>query len=311
MTTFDPNAIPPQPPGDFDIAKGDFVSNLKKRYQFDDIFRILTWIATFIGLIVLAVLLLDTLIDGLPGLNWNFLTSFPSRRPEQAGVASALAGTLWLLAITAFFAFPIGVGAGIYLEEFSGDNWFTNFLEVNISNLAAVPSVIYGLLGLSIFVNLFSFVTQGRTLLSAGLTLALLILPVIIVATRESLKAVPDSLRMAGMALGSTRWQTVWTHVLPQAIPGIMTGTILALSRAIGETAPLIVIGAQTFVAFLPTGIFSSFSALPIQIYNWVSRPQEEFHTIAAAAILVLLVVLLGMNGIAIFIRNRFQRRAM
>lgn len=311
MTTFDPNATPPQPTGDFDVASGDFVSDLKKRYRFDNIFRTLTWIATFIGLIVLAILILDTLIDGLSGLNWNFLASFPSRRPEQAGIASALAGTLWLLVITAFFAFPIGVGAGIYLEEFSPDNWFTNFLEINISNLAAVPSVIYGLLGLSIFVNLFSFVTQGRTLLSAGLTLALLILPVIIVATRESLRAVPDSLRMAGMALGSTRWQTVWTHVLPQAIPGIMTGTILALSRAIGETAPLIVIGAQTFVAFLPTGIFSSFSALPIQIYNWVSRPQEEFHTIAASAIIVLLVVLLGMNGIAIFIRNRFQRRAM
>lgn len=308
MTTSD---FPSKPSGGIDIATGDFESNLSKRYQYDKIFKTLTWIATFIGLIVLTVLILDTLIDGLPRLNWNFISSFPSRKPEQAGIASSLVGTLWLLAITGIFAFPIGVGAGIYLQEFADDNWFTRALEVNISNLAAVPSIIYGLLGLTMFVQIFGFVTQGRSLLSGGLTLALLILPVIIVATREALKAVPDSLRLAGMALGSTRWQTVWTHVLPQAIPGIMTGTIIALSRAIGETAPLIVIGAQTFVAFFPNNPFSSFSAMPIQIYNWTSRPQEEFHTNAAAGIIVLLVVLLLMNGTAIYIRNRFQKRSL
>jgi len=310
MTTSDPNALP-SPPRGIDIAKGDFQPNLKRRYQYDNIFKTLTWTATFIGLIVLAILLVDTLVDGLPRLSWDFITSFPSRRPEQAGVASALAGTLWLLLITAVFAFPIGVGAGIYLQEFAPDNLFTRALEINISNLAAVPAIIYGLLGLAVFVQLMNTVTQGRSLLSGGLTLALLILPVIIVATRESLKAVPDSLRLAGMALGSTRWQTVWSHVLPQAIPGIMTGTIIALSRAIGEASPLIVIGAQTFVAFLPTNPFSSFAALPIQIYNWTSRPQVAFHANAAAGIIVLLVVLLMMNGTAIYIRNRFQRRSL
>lgn len=311
MTTSDPNAVPSMQPGGSDSARGHFEANLKRRYQYDNIFRAITWIATFIGLIVLAVLILDTFIDGLPRLAPDFLTSFPSRRPEQAGIASALVGTLWLLAITALFAFPIGVGAGIYLQEFAADNWFTRILEINISNLAAVPSIIYGLLGLTMFVQILGFITQGRSLLSGALTLALLILPVIIVSTRESLKAVPDSLRLAGMALGSTRWQTVWTHVLPQAIPGIMTGTIIALSRAIGETAPLIVIGAQTFVAFLPNNPFSSFSAMPIQIYNWTSRPQEEFHTNAAAGIIVLLVVLLLMNGTAIYIRNRFQKQSL
>jgi len=311
MTISDPNALPSQPSLGVGVAKGDFKPNLKRRYQYDNIFKTLTWTATFIGLIVLAILILDTLIDGLPRLGLDFLTSFPSRRAEQAGVASALAGTLWLLLITALFAFPIGVGAGIYLQEFAPDNWFTRALEINISNLAAVPAIIYGLLGLTVFVQLMSAVTQGRSLLSGGLTLALLILPVIIVSTRESLKAVPDSLRLAGMALGSTRWQTVWSHVLPQAIPGIMTGTIIALSRAIGEASPLIVIGAQTFVAFLPNSPFSSFAALPIQIYNWTSRPQAAFHANAAAAIIVLLVVLLLMNGTAIYIRNRFQRRAL
>jgi len=311
MTATDPNALPLPPSGGVDVAKGEFVPNLQRRYQYDNIFRTLTWVATFIGLIVLSILIIDTLIDGLPRLSLDFITSFPSRKAEQAGIASALAGTLWLLAITAVFAFPIGVGAGIYLQEFAPDNWFTRALEINISNLAAVPSIIYGLLGLTIFVQIMNALTQGRSLLSGGLTLALLILPVIIVSTRESLKAVPDSLRMAGMALGSTRWQTVWSHVLPQAIPGIMTGTIIALSRAIGETAPLIVIGAQTFVAFLPTNIFSSFSAMPIQIYNWTSRPQAAFHANAAAGIIVLLVVLLLMNGTAIFIRNRFQKRAL
>lgn len=304
MTTADPNAVS----RDLD-SQSAFNPNLEKRYRWDKIFEIASWIATFVGIVVLAALLIDTLVDGWPRLSWDFLTSFPSRVPERAGVKSALAGTIWLLLITAVFAFPIGVGTGIFLQEFSSDNWFTRAIEVNISNLAAVPSIIYGLLGLAVFAYILQPLTGGRSVLSGGLTLALLILPVIIVATRESLKAVPDSLRMAGMALGATRWQTVWNHILPQAFPGVLTGTILGLSRAIGETAPLVVIGAQTFVPFLPTGLQSSFSALPIQIFNWTSRPQEAFHANAAAGSIVLLGVLLCMNAGAIYMRNRFQTR--
>lgn len=304
MTTADPNAGSRE-----QEAQSSFSSNLKTRYRWDKVFAIASWVATFVGIVVLAALLLDTLIDGWPRLGWNFLTSFPSRIPERAGVKSALFGTVWLLFITAAFAFPIGVGTGIFLQEFASDNFLTRAIEVNISNLAAVPSIIYGLLGLAVFVYILQPITGGRSVLSGGLTLALLILPVIIVATREALKAVPDSLRMAGMALGSTRWQTVWHHILPQAFPGILTGTILGLSRAIGETAPLIVIGAQTFVPFIPTGLQSSFSALPIQIFNWTSRPQAEFHANAAAGSIVLLVVLLCMNAGAIYLRNRFQTR--
>lgn len=302
-------SINPDSPSLQDIAPGRFEPNLEGRYRFDSIFKAAVWIATFVGIAVLAVLLIDTFIDGLPRLNWNFLTNFPSRRAEDAGIASALAGTIWLLLITAAFAFPIGVGTGIFLQEFARDNWFTRLIEINISNLAAVPSIIYGLLGLAIFVRVLSGLTGGRSLLSGGLTLALLIMPVIIVATRESLKAVPDSLRTAGMSLGATRWQTVRDQILPVAFPGILTGAILGLSRAIGETAPLIVIGAQTFVAFLPENLRSSFSALPIQIFNWTSRPQASFHVNAAAASIVLLVVLVLMNSIAIYLRNRFQSR--
>lgn len=302
MTIADPNSALPG------ASTQNFESKLSQRYKLDRVFEIAAWVATSIGLVVLLILLADVLIDGLPRLSWDFITSFPSRRAERAGVLSALMGSIWLLCITAVFAFPIGVGAGIYLEEFAADTWFSRLVEVNIGNLAAVPSIIYGLLGLMVFVRLLEPLTDGRSVLAGGLTLALLILPVIIVSTRESLRAVPNSLRLAGLALGSTRWQTVWEHVLPQAFPGILTGTILGLSRAIGETAPLIVIGAQTFVPFVPDGLHSSFSALPIQIWNWVSRPQEEFHTIAATAIIVLLILLLTMNASAIYLRNRFQR---
>ncbi|HEY9645292.1 MAG TPA: phosphate ABC transporter permease PstA [Chroococcidiopsis sp.] len=303
MTSVDPNVMPPAELP----SSGAFEPNLAHRYRLDQLFKAAAWLAIFIGLFVLAMLLFDVLTDGLSRLSWDFVTSFPSRRAARAGVLSSLAGTVWLLVITALVAFPIGVGTGIFLEEFASDNWFTRILEINISNLAAVPSIIYGLLGLMVFVRIMEPITGGRSVLAGGLTLALLILPVIIVSTREALRAVPSSLRMAGMALGSTRWQTVRVHVLPQAFPGILTGTILGLSRAIGETAPLIVIGAQTFVAFVPDGLQSSFSALPIQIFNWVSRPQEEFHTIAATAIIVLLVVLLTMNATAIYLRNKFQ----
>jgi phosphate transport system permease protein len=304
MSTLDPNALLKSD----QQTEQQFDPNLASRYKFDKVFKVASWISTSLGLVVLALLLLDVLTDGLPRLSWDFITSFPSRRPQNAGILSSLVGTIWLLVITAVVAFPIGVGTGIFLEEFASDNIFTRAIEINIGNLAAVPSIIYGLLGLAVFVRIMEPITGGRSVLAGGLTLALLILPVIIVATRESLRAVPDSLRMAGMALGSTRWQTVWEHVLPQAFPGILTGTILGLSRAIGETAPLIVIGAQTFVAFVPDSLQSSFSALPIQIFNWISRPQDEFHTIAATAIIVLMIVLLLMNTTAIYLRNKFQK---
>ncbi|MGJ3251508.1 MAG: phosphate ABC transporter permease PstA [Elainellaceae cyanobacterium] len=289
-----------------------FEPKLAQRYKYDQIFKVITWIGTISGLIILALLIFDILFDGLAGLNWNFIVSPPSRKPEQAGIWPSLMGTLYLLVITALFAFPVGVGTGIFLEEFSKDNWFAKAIEINVGNLAAVPSIIYGLLGLFVFARIMVPITGGRSILSGGLTLALLILPVIIVATREALRAVPNSLRMAGMALGSTRWQTVRVHVLPQAIPGIMTGTILALSRAIGETAPLVAVGAVAFIPFAPSlsieGLQSKFSAMPIQIFNWISRPQDEFHTIAASAIIVLMVMLLAMNATAIYIRNHFQR---
>lgn len=307
MTSVDSNAL-----SRVSDSQGDFDSHLAQRYNYDKLFRIAAFLATISGLIVLALLVLDVLVDGLPRLLEGFpqfLQSFPSRSAARAGVASPLVGSIWLLIITALTAFPIGVGTGIFLQEFAGDSLFSKLVEINIGNLAAVPSIIYGLLGLAVFVRLLVSVTGGRSILSAAFTLALLILPVIIVATREALKAVPDSLRLAGFALGSTRWQVVSEHVLPLALPGILTGTILALSRAIGETAPLIVVGAATFVPFLPNNLRDSFSALPIQIFNWTSRPQAAFHANAAAAIIVLMVLLLTMNAGAIFLRNKFQGR--
>ncbi|WP_008319135.1 phosphate ABC transporter permease PstA [Leptolyngbya sp. PCC 6406] len=285
-----------------------FNLNLTGRYRLDSIFMGATWLATTIAIAVLAWLIIGILIDGLPTLNWNFLTSFPSRRPGDAGVIAAIAGTLWVMSIVAVLSFPIGVGAGIYLEEFAQDNWFTRLIEINISNLAGVPSIIYGLLGLAAFVRLMEPITGGRSVLAGALTLTLLILPIIIVSTREALRAVPDTIRLAGFALGANRWQVVWSHVLPSAFAGILTGMILALSRAIGETAPLITIGALTFVPFLPEGLKSPFTVLPIQIYNWVSRPQSGFHDISASAIIVLLIVLLLMNSVAVYLRNRFQK---
>ncbi len=284
-----------------------FQPDLDRRYNLDNIFRAATWIATSIGIIVLAALLIDVLIDGLPRLSLQFLTSGSSRRAASAGVFAALIGTLWLLAVVAFVAFPIGVGAGIFLEEFAKKSRFAGFIEINISNLAGVPSIIYGLLGLGIFVRVMEPITGGRTVLSGGLTLALLVLPIIIVSTREALRTVPDGIRLAGFAVGATRWQTIREHVLPLAVPGILTGTILSLSRAIGETAPLVVIGAAIVVA-VPNSLQSKFTALPIVIFNWVSRPQKEFHVNAAAGIITLMVVLLAMNTVAVLLRNKFQK---
>lgn len=290
----------------------NFKSSVRSRYNLDKVFSIATWIATFFGLVVLAILLFDVLTDGIPLLDWSFITNYPSRLPAQAGILSPLVGTIWLLVLIALISFPLGVGGAIFLEEYATDNWFTRLIEINIANLAAVPSIIYGLLGLQIFVRWMEPVTKGRTVITGALTLSLLILPIIIVATREALRSVPSSLRQAGYALGATRWQVIREQVFPLALPGILTGTILALSRAIGETAPLITIGALTYIAFLPSlslqGLQSPFTSLPIQIFNWVSRPQTAFHLNAAAAIIVLLVLLLLMNATAVFLRNKFEQ---
>jgi phosphate transport system permease protein len=267
----------------------------------------LSLIATLVGILALLILLTDILSRGLGALNWDFISSFPSRFPEQAGIKSALWGSIWLLGLTAAFSFPIGVSAAVYLNEFAYRNWLNTIIQTNISNLAGVPSIIYGLLGLELFVRAMQL---ERSVIAGALTMTLLVLPLIIVASQEALRAVPDSIREGSYALGATKVETIWHQVLPLALPGILTGTILALSRAIGETAPLITIGALTFVAFVPDGLLSRFTVLPIQIFNWVSRPQAGFHERAAAGIIVLLVLLLAMNAAAIFLRNRYQRRA-
>jgi phosphate transport system permease protein len=264
------------------------------------------WVALLLTISVLLAILGKLFADGLTRINWQFLTSFPSRRPEEAGIFSAWVGTLYVMFLTAAIALPLGIGAAIYLEEFASRNWFTRLVELNINNLAGIPAIIYGLLGLQVFVRWFR---MGESVLAGACTLAIMSLPVIIVASREALRAVPASIREAALALGATRWQTVRDHVLPLAIPGILTGTILALSRAIGEAAPLVTIGALTFVAFLPKSPLDPFTVLPIQAYNWVSRPQPEFHRNAAAALIVLLALLLLMNSIAIYLRNRYQQR--
>jgi phosphate transport system permease protein len=287
-----------------------FKDSMSVRYALDWIFAILVFIATIIGLVVLAVLLVDIARDGVTRLSWDFLTSFPSVSPENSGIYPALLGSLWLLGLTALFSVPLGVGAAVYLEEYASDTWLTRLIEVNISNLAGVPSIIYGLLGLGIFVNLLGPVTGGQSLISGALTLSLLILPIIIIATREALRTISDSVREGGYALGATRWEVIRSHLLPMALPGALTGTILALSRAIGETAPLIVVGAATYLTFAPSGPQSAYSALPIQIYSWVSQPQPAFQVTAAAGIVILMLVLLLTNSVAIYLRNRYQRRA-
>ncbi|HEX6256761.1 MAG TPA: phosphate ABC transporter permease PstA [Euzebyales bacterium] len=271
-------------------------------------FQLSLMVATAVAVIVLAILLIDILIDGLPSLTLTRFTNYASRFPEEFGFRSGITGTLSLMVVTALLSFPIGVGAATYLEEFAPRNWFTRFVEANVSNLAGVPSVVYGLLGAGVFVYFFSL---GRSLVVGAITLSLLILPVIIVASRESLRAVPQALREAGLGLGATRLQTISRQILPQALPGILTGTILALSRAIGETAPILVVGAlfSRRSDNVPWDIDDAFSALPIQIYNLVSRPQAEFQEmVAPAGIIILLVLLLLMNSIAIYLRNRYSR---
>ena len=269
-------------------------------------FRAAAMAALLVALGSLAALLLDAFFDGAGRLSWQFLSSFPSRHPEEAGILAALVGSVAMIVLTAAFALPIGVGAAVYLEEYAGKTWWARVIEVNIANLAGVPSIVYGLLGLELFVRALKL---DRSLLAGALTMALLVMPIIIISSREALRTVPNSIREASCALGATRWQTIWYQVLPMAFPGILTGSILAFSRAIGEAAPLITIGALTYVAFLPDGLLSPFTALPIQIFNWVSQPETSYQHVAAAGIIVLLVVLLVLNSAAIVIRNRFQKR--
>ena len=276
------------------------------RRRLDVLFQVVALIVLVLALASLCALIADVWRDGAGRLSIDFLTGFPSRRASQAGIWHAITGSVFVIMVTAALAIPVGVAAAIYLEEYGRRSAVARLIEINIANLAAVPSIIYGLLGLGLFVRTMG---MGRSVLAGASTLALLVLPVVILSTREALRAVPKSIREGSYALGATKWQTIWHQVLPVASPGILTGMILALSRAIGETAPLIAIGALTYVPFAPDSIWSPFTVLPIQIFNWVSRPQSEFAANAAAAILVLLVLLLTMNGLAIWLRDRYQKK--
>ncbi len=281
-------------------------SNLAGRNTKASVVRKVLFLATAFAILALGALIWDVTTSGARWLSLDLLTNTASRKPEQAGLRPALLGTLWVIGLTALFAFPVGIGAAVYLEEYAPNNRWTRLLKTNIANLAGVPSVVYGLLGLGVFVSMFSL---GRTVVSGALTMALLILPVIIIASQEAIRAVPSSLRQAAFALGATRWQVARDHVLPAAMPGILTGIILSISRAIGETAPLLVVGAAAYVTFNPSGITSKYTVLPVQIYEWARRPQQDFQDLAAAAIVVLLVLLLVLNATAIYFRQRFSRQ--
>lgn len=274
--------------------------------RLDALFKVLGIFSAAFGILVVLVLFTDVFLDGVSRLTFDFFTSFPSRKPEAAGILSAWVGTLWIMAVTALIALPLGIGSAIYLEEYAPKNRLTAFIEISIANLAGVPSVIFGLLGLGLFVRWFNL---DRSVLAGGLTLAILVLPVIILSTREALRAIPFSIREASYAVGATKWQTVYFQVLPAALGNIMTGVILAMSRAVGETAPLITIGALTYIAFLPQSLFDPFTALPIQIFNWVSRPQKGFSVNASAGIIVLLGITMAMNSIAIILRYRQRKK--
>ena len=286
------------------IAPSDFRKGMSRRKLQGRVFNGLCLLAVGIALAMLAVLLVYIVAQGWSRVNWSFLTGFPSRNPDRAGIQAALLGSIYLVTIAGMASFLLGVGAAIYLEEYAARSRFARIVQINISNLAGVPSIVYGILGLEVFVRSMDL---GKSVLAGGLTLALLILPIIIIAAEEAIRAVPPSTREGAFGLGATRWQTIWHLVLPQAFPGILTGVILAVSRAIGETAPLIAMGALTFVPFAPDGLLSRFTALPIQIFNWTSRPQAGFHEAAAAGIIVLLLVLVVMNGAAVIVRNKFQ----
>ena len=287
------------------LEKEKYQQRLAQRQRRGKIFEIMCIISITIGIGMLALLLWYVADQGLHKLDWQFLTSFPSRFPERAGIYGALLGTLYVIGTGGLIAFVLGVGTAIYLQEYANDNRLSRILQVNIANLAGVPSIVYGILGLEIFVR---FAGLGRSVLAGSLTIALLILPIVIIASQEALKAVPSSIREGGFALGASKWQVVSILVIPQAFASILTGVILAVSRAIGETAPLIVMGALTFVPFAPDGFMSPFTVLPIQIFNWVSRPQHGFHEIAAAGIVVLLITLILLNSVAIYLRHKFSK---
>lgn len=292
---------------------------IRRRVLFDKLFSLFGWVCLAVGLLTLAALLVDLVVDGLPHLRWDFFTSFPSRKAERAGILSAWVGTVAVMIVTGMAAIPLGVAAAVYLEEYGSRNWVNDIIEISVTNLAGVPSIVFGLLALGFFIYAMDL---GRSVLTGGLTLAILVLPIVIVATREALRAVPFGVREAAFALGATKWQTVWHHVLPYSLGGVATGVIIALARAIGETAPLITIGALTYIAFLPTSPIQSqppfvsfqwtddpFTVLPIQMFNWISRPGDDFQGNAAAAGLVLLVMTLMMNGGAIWLRYRLRKR--
>lgn len=283
----------------------EFDARPERRRLWGQVFLWACFAATSLAIVLVAVLLVDILRQGAGRLSVDFLTSYPSRFPERAGIKSALYGTMWTVALTGLISFPLGVGAAIYLEEYAPRSWLTRVIETNIANLAGVPSIVYGVLGLAVFVRAMSL---GRSVLAGAATLALLILPIVIISSKEAIRAVPPSIREAGLGIGATKWQTLQHLVLPIAFPGILTGMILALSRAIGETAPLIMIGALTFIAFTPNTPLDEFTVLPIQIFNWAARPQAGFHELAAAGIIVLLVALLSMNALAIILRNRLRK---
>ena len=282
------------------------MNNIKKNRLLDQAFKYWGIACTFLGLILLAIFIGSILIDGIQRIDWEFITNLPSRKAERAGIYTALMGSIWILVLTTIIALPVGIAAAIYLEEYAKQTKLATLLEINISNLAGVPSIIYGLLGLEIFVRILE---MGASVLAGSFTLALLILPIVIVSTREAIKAVPKSVRDGSFALGASKWQTVSRQLLPASFGGILTGIILALSRAVGETAPLIVIGALAYVPFAPEGPLDEFSVLPIQIFNWISRPQHGFEVNAAAAIIVLLLITFMMNGIAVYFRNRWQQK--
>lgn len=277
----------------------------ERRHLKNKIFKNICVAITVFSILILIVLLYHIMSAGFSWLSWDFLTNYQSRKPHLAGIKSALFGTLWLISITAAFAIPMGVATAIYLEEYAEDNTWNQWIKINIGNLAGMPSIVYGLVGLTIFVRFLGF---DRSLLAGGLTLGLLVLPVIVISSQESIRAVPRSIREAAFALGARKWQVVFMQVLPAAIPGIMTGIILSISRAMGESAPLILVGAVSYAAFVPKSVMDPFAALPMQIFNWASRPQESFHGLAAAGIIVLLLVLFVMNSGAIYIRQKFQK---
>lgn len=272
----------------------------------DKAFGFVGLIATLFGLLILTFLIGQVFYEGFHRIDLDFLKSLPSRKPEKAGIYTALAGTVWILFLTTIFSLPLGISTGIYLEEYTKKNRLTDLLEINVSNLAGVPSIIYGLLGLEVFGRMLNL---GNSLLAGALTLSLLVLPIIIVTTREAIRAVPNSLRMASYGLGASKWQTIWEQILPASMGGILTGVILAISRAVGETAPLLVVGALAYVPFAPSSPLDEFTVLPIQIFNWISRPQHGFSVNAAAAILLLLTITFIMNGVAVYLRNRWQKK--